>query len=96
MQAECFTTTRPKSFLQRAPAKNAAFCEAPGLQGMAERAERVRGFSRFYTREIGVLHEHLLQSEFSLTEVRVLYELAHRAEVRAADLVRHLDLMPAI
>jgi DNA-binding MarR family transcriptional regulator/GNAT superfamily N-acetyltransferase len=66
--------------------------ETTGLQETAERAELVRAFNRFYTREIGVLHEHLLQSEFSLTEVRVLYELAHRAKVMGADLRRDLNL----
>jgi DNA-binding MarR family transcriptional regulator/GNAT superfamily N-acetyltransferase len=66
--------------------------EAAGLPGIAQRAELVRAFNRFYTREIGVLHEHLLQSDFSLTEVRVLYELARRPEVTAADLARDLNL----
>ncbi|MED5598860.1 bifunctional helix-turn-helix transcriptional regulator/GNAT family N-acetyltransferase [Janthinobacterium sp. P210006] len=57
-----------------------------------ERTEIVRRFNRFYTRQIGVLHEHLLDSAFSLTEVRILYELAHQAQLTSADLCRELGL----
>ena len=61
-------------------------------ESLSERTEIVRRFNRFYTRQIGVLHEHLLDSAFSLTEVRILYELAYREQLTSADLCRELGL----
>lgn len=56
------------------------------------RAEAVRHFNRFYTQHIGVLHEFLQKSPFSLTEVRVLRELALGTVSTATELARTLGL----
>ncbi|VEP11735.1 MarR family transcriptional regulator [Hyella patelloides LEGE 07179] len=52
----------------------------------------VRRFNRFYTQQIGVLHEGLLKSPFSLTEARVIYELAHHEKTTATKIAKELSL----
>lgn len=52
----------------------------------------MRHFNRFYTKQIGALNESLLESPFSLTAARVIYELASRKKATATELGNHLDL----
>ena len=59
---------------------------------MDKRVQAVRAFNRFYTRQIGLLDEGLLRSEFALGEVRVMFELAHHDGITAKDLCGELNL----
>ena len=54
--------------------------------------ESIRHFNRFYTKKIGVITDQYLDSPFSLTEARVLYELAHQAKSTASILKNELGL----
>ena len=67
---------------------------------LAQDLDTVRRFNRFYTCQIGVLQEKLLNSPFSLTEGRVLYEIGYHGDTgtprettpTASDLAKALDL----
>lgn len=64
----------------------------PADRAVADQVEAVRRFNRFYTHKIGLLEGSRLYDPFSLTETRVLYEIAHRERVTASGLVRDLGL----
>ena len=61
---------------------------------MTDPVAEIRSFNRFYTRWVGALDRHHLGSSFSLAEVRVLYELAHRPGLIARDIAGLLGLDP--
>ncbi len=65
-----------------------------GKDTFETRVDAIRRFNRFFTRRIGVLREGLLHTPYSLTEARILFEVAHRDEPTASDLSRELGLDP--
>jgi DNA-binding MarR family transcriptional regulator/GNAT superfamily N-acetyltransferase len=59
---------------------------------MKKIVDAVRRFNRFYTDQIGVLTEHIYRSDYSLIEVRILYEIEHRESPTAAQIALYLGL----
>ncbi len=62
---------------------------------LSSEAANFRRFNRMYTRLIGTLNEGLLNSEYSLAEARVLYELATRTSPKAGEIAEDLGMDPA-
>ena len=61
---------------------------------LGEKIAVIRRFNRFITKNIGVLRAGLLHSSFSLTESRIIYEIANQSNLIAADLSKELGLDP--
>jgi DNA-binding MarR family transcriptional regulator len=57
-----------------------------------EQVEQMRHFNRFYTNLIGLLNHHIYESPFSLTEVRVLYEINNREEATARGIMETISI----
>lgn len=68
--------------------------KAPGDDGVDGRVQAVRAFNRFYTNVAGLLRDGLLQTPYSLSEARLIFELVHREATELGDLRRALDLDP--
>jgi DNA-binding MarR family transcriptional regulator/GNAT superfamily N-acetyltransferase len=66
--------------------------EAGTSDPTAAQVAEVRAFNRFYTNVIGVLHGMYLDSPFTLTEGRLLFEIARQPAVEVSDLRRALDI----
>jgi DNA-binding MarR family transcriptional regulator/GNAT superfamily N-acetyltransferase len=56
--------------------------------------QTIRKFNRFYTNTLGLLNQHMLDSEFSLAEARILYDLGHTENCTAKKLIEGLRLDP--
>ncbi len=59
---------------------------------MSQSIERIRAFNREWTEQLGLLDRGLLDTEYSLAEARVLFELAHRADWEQLELRRRLGM----
>lgn len=64
------------------------------MPASATDVESVRAFNRFYTKRIGLLREGLLDTPFSLTQARVLFEIGRNPGTRSATLAADLGLDP--
>jgi DNA-binding MarR family transcriptional regulator len=54
--------------------------------------KEIRAFNRFYTNIIGLLDKHILNSSYSLPEVRIMFELYHNAGLTASDIIALIDI----
>jgi DNA-binding MarR family transcriptional regulator/GNAT superfamily N-acetyltransferase len=66
--------------------------EPAAVDPTAAQVAQVRAFNRFYTNVIGVLHGMYLDSTYTLTEGRLLFEIASHGSVEVSDLRRALDI----
>lgn len=57
-----------------------------------ESIEKIRRFNRFYTNVIGLLDQHFLDTQFSLTEGRVLYEISQMEKCSARKIMENITI----
>ncbi|MBY7125094.1 winged helix-turn-helix transcriptional regulator [Bacillus sp. 16GRE42] len=52
----------------------------------------IRQFNRFYTKVLGLFNNQILDTDYSLTETRILFEISERTECIANNLVQELNI----
>ncbi|WP_281868855.1 MarR family winged helix-turn-helix transcriptional regulator [Brevibacillus parabrevis] len=52
----------------------------------------IRQFNRFYTKILGLFNDQILETNYTLTEARVLFEISERTECIANNLVQELRI----
>lgn len=52
----------------------------------------IRQFNRFYTKVLGLFNNQILDTDYSLTEARILFEISERKECIANILVQELNI----
>jgi len=57
-----------------------------------EQVQEIRAFNRFYTDLLGLLDTHLLKSDYSLAEARILYEIFTGGQISASDIIHKLKV----
>jgi DNA-binding MarR family transcriptional regulator len=57
-----------------------------------EHISELRAFNRFYTNVIGLLDRHILNSNYSLIEARIMFELYHCENVTASDIIALIEI----
>lgn len=60
--------------------------------GTQKHIQEIRNFNRFYTDLIGLLDNHLLNSDYSLAEARILYEIFTANQLSASDIIHNLSI----
>ncbi|MHA2356308.1 MAG: bifunctional helix-turn-helix transcriptional regulator/GNAT family N-acetyltransferase [Candidatus Thorarchaeota archaeon] len=62
---------------------------------LEENIHDIRQFNRFYTKRIGLLNKGLLRTEFSLSQARVIFELAQQEQITSSEIVKKLGIDPS-